>query len=59
MRVTRTTSPVAPGYDGLVLDVKDVGRYDGTVAGGKSANLGELVRVGFPVPRGCIVSTAA
>ena len=50
---------MAPGYDGLVLDVKDVGRHDVTVAGGKGANLGELVRAGFPVPHGCIVSTAA
>jgi len=43
----------------LLLDLKDVGRYDVEIAGGKGANLGELIRVGFPVPRGFVVTTAA
>ena len=34
-------------------------RHDLGVAGGKGANLGELVRAGFPVPDGFVVTTAA
>ncbi|MGC3995247.1 MAG: PEP/pyruvate-binding domain-containing protein [Propionicimonas sp.] len=37
----------------------DLGRTDVAVAGGKGANLGELVRGGFPVPDGFVVTTAA
>ena len=36
-----------------------VGRNDIDVAGGKGANLGELVRAGLPVPPGFIVTTEA
>lgn len=36
-----------------------VGRDDGGVAGGKGANLGELVRAGLPVPPGFVLTTAA
>src|SRR5438093_10787041 len=43
----------------LILPLAEVGRDDLEVAGGKGANLGELVRAGFPVPPGFIVSTAA
>ena len=42
--------------------VLDLGYLDAQllpVAGGKAANLGELIRAGFPVPAGfCITTTA-
>jgi len=37
----------------------EVGKADVDVAGGKGANLGELVRAGLPVPPGFIVTSAA
>jgi pyruvate,water dikinase len=37
----------------------DLTRHDITIAGGKGANLGELVRAGFPVPEGFAITTAA
>ena len=37
----------------------EFGAGDLTLAGGKGANLGELVRAGFPVPPGFVVTTAA
>ncbi|AUZ36043.1 phosphoenolpyruvate synthase [Arthrobacter sp. PGP41] len=37
----------------------DFGAADLASAGGKGANLGELVRQGFPVPAGFVVTTAA
>lgn len=43
----------------LVLPLARLGRDDVAVAGGKGANLGELVRAGLPVPRGFVLSTAA
>ena len=43
----------------LVLPLRDVGRADLAVAGGKGANLGELVRAGFAVPDGFVITTAA
>ncbi|WP_148667546.1 PEP/pyruvate-binding domain-containing protein, partial [Arthrobacter sp. Hiyo1] len=45
---TRATAPLA------ALGVGDV-----AVAGGKGAALGELVRQGFPVPPGFIITTGA
>ena len=38
-----------------ILGLEDVGREDVAIAGGKGANLGEMVRNGFPVPPGFIV----
>lgn len=43
----------------LVVPLADVGRDDLDLAGGKGANLGELVRHGFPVPGGFLVTTGA
>ncbi|MBW5483278.1 phosphoenolpyruvate synthase [Streptomyces bambusae] len=43
----------------LVVPLGRLGRADPDVAGGKGANLGELVRAGFPVPPGFVVTTAA
>ncbi len=42
-----------------VLPLTAVGRADVGTAGGKGANLGELVRAGFPVPDGAVITTAA
>jgi rifampicin phosphotransferase len=43
----------------LILPFSDIDRDALPVAGGKAANLGELVRAGFPVPPGFCVTTAA
>ncbi len=43
----------------FVLWFKDVGRDDIAKVGGKGANLGELLRAGFPVPNGFIVTADA
>jgi pyruvate,water dikinase len=43
----------------LVTALRDVGRDDLDRAGGKGANLGELVNHGFPVPDGFVITTAA
>jgi pyruvate,water dikinase len=43
----------------LVAPLDCFSRTDLEQAGGKAANLGELVRAGFPVPRGFVVTTAA
>src|ERR1051326_3343118 len=42
---------------GWVLNLSDVDRNALTLAGGKGANLGELIRAGFPVPDGFVVAT--
>ncbi|HEX2073675.1 MAG TPA: PEP/pyruvate-binding domain-containing protein [Geodermatophilus sp.] len=42
-----------------VLPLSALRRDDLALAGGKGANLGELVRAGFPVPDGFVVSTEA
>jgi pyruvate,water dikinase len=42
-----------------VVPLTDLGRADLAVAGGKGANLGELVRAGLPVPAGFVVTTDA
>ncbi|MET4637543.1 PEP/pyruvate-binding domain-containing protein [Mycetocola sp. 2940] len=42
-----------------VLALDALGRGDVALAGGKGANLGELVRAGFPVPPGFVVTTDA
>jgi rifampicin phosphotransferase len=43
----------------LVVPIAALGREDLALAGGKGANLGELVRGGFPVPDAVVISTAA
>jgi pyruvate,water dikinase len=42
-----------------VLWLKDVKKSDIAIAGGKGANLGELIRAHFPVPNGFIVTAKA
>jgi pyruvate,water dikinase len=46
-------------FTGLILPFDAIDREAVSVAGGKAANLGELVRAGFPVPPGFCVTTAA
>ncbi len=43
----------------LVAPLQRFARADLQTAGGKAANLGELIRAGFPVPPGFVVTTAA
>lgn len=43
----------------LVVSLMDLGRGSLAMAGGKAANLGELLRAGLPVPPGFCVTTAA
>lgn len=43
----------------LVTPLGDLSATDLSLAGGKGANLGELIRAGFPVPDGFVVTTAA
>ncbi len=43
----------------LIVALKDLGQGALAVAGGKAANLGELLRAGLPVPPGFCVTTAA
>lgn len=43
----------------LVVSLTELGRGALAVAGGKAANLGELLRAGLPVPPGFCVTTAA
>src|SRR5215218_5480932 len=43
----------------LVVDLARLGAQDLNRGGGKAANLGELLRAGFPVPPGFVITTAA
>jgi phosphohistidine swiveling domain-containing protein len=45
--------------DPLMLSLDEVRATDAAIAGGKGANLGELIAAGFPVPNGFILTTAA
>nr|MBA3528365.1 phosphoenolpyruvate synthase [Propionibacteriaceae bacterium] len=45
--------------DRLVGELAEFGSEDLASAGGKGASLGELVRAGFPVPSGFVITTAA
>jgi rifampicin phosphotransferase len=42
-----------------IQPVSSIRASDGSVAGGKGANLGELIAAGFPVPDGFVVTTEA
>jgi len=48
-----------PDHGPLVCPLDELGRGDLATAGGKGANLGELIRAGMPVPPGFVVPTAA
>lgn len=43
----------------LVLQLKDVNKEDIAIAGGKGANLGEMIQSDFPVPNGFIITVAS
>lgn len=43
----------------LVVPLEHLGRTDVAVAGGKGANLGEMIGAGLPVPSGFVVTAAA
>src|SRR3989442_13307308 len=43
----------------LVRPLASLGSADLALAGGKGANLGELMRAGFPVPEGFVLTTDA
>ena len=43
----------------MIRSLADLDRDDLETAGGKGANLGELIRAGFPVPPGFVVTTEA
>jgi rifampicin phosphotransferase len=43
----------------LVSWLAELGKGDGALAGGKGANLGELLRASLPVPPGFVVTTTA
>lgn len=43
----------------LVVPLEGVGRHDVGLVGGKGASLGEMVRLGLPVPPGFVVTTTA
>jgi phosphohistidine swiveling domain-containing protein len=47
--------PTAP----LVRSLASIRASDGPIAGGKGANLGELIAAGFPVPDGFVITTEA
>src|SRR4051794_14888548 len=53
------TGTLSPREQSLVVTIAALGRGDVALAGGKGANLGELVRGGFPVPDAVVVSPAA
>ncbi|HEU4467525.1 MAG TPA: phosphoenolpyruvate synthase [Nitrososphaeraceae archaeon] len=42
-----------------VVPLAQIGKNDLGVAGGKAANLGEMIRIGIPVPGGFVVTTAS
>ena len=42
----------------FVEPLENFGRDDVTAAGGKGANLGELVRAGLSVPAGIVITTS-
>ena len=44
---------------GRIAALAEFGRHDIATAGGKGANLGELIAAGFPVPEGFVVTTEA
>ena len=49
----------APKSDVHVLDLADIGRANLAIAGGKGANLGEMLRADLPVPPGFVLTISA
>jgi pyruvate,water dikinase len=42
-----------------IVRLDQIGRGDLRIAGGKGANLGEMIKIGIPVPPGFAVTTAS
>lgn len=42
-----------------VIGLDQIGKDDITIAGGKGANLGEIIKVAIPVPKGFVVTTTS
>ena len=53
------TTPPATTTDAGVVWLDEVGLHDAPTAGGKGANLGELLRAGFDIPGGFVVTAGA
>ncbi|MGZ8890981.1 MAG: PEP/pyruvate-binding domain-containing protein [Nitrososphaeraceae archaeon] len=45
--------------DGYVIRLDQIGKNDIKIAGGKGANIGEMIKFGIPVPSGFIVTTSS
>ncbi|MDP8961796.1 MAG: phosphoenolpyruvate synthase, partial [Actinomycetota bacterium] len=56
---TVSAESATPSRDALVVPLQALDRSSLPLAGGKGANLGELVRARFPVPAGFVATTAA
>ncbi len=54
-----TSIPTSKDDLPLVAPLADFDRESVSLAGGKGANLGELIKAGFPVPEGFVISTRA
>ncbi|MCC7106891.1 MAG: phosphoenolpyruvate synthase [Chloroflexi bacterium] len=57
--IDHRTAPWEDGREPLVVGLGALNRTSLPLAGGKAANLGELLAAGFPVPAGFCVTTAA
>ena len=44
---------------GYVIGLDQIGKHDIKIAGGKGANIGEMIKFGIPVPLGFIVTTSS
>ena len=54
-----TTSTVAETANAYIVSLTDVSARDVSVVGNKATNLGELMRAGMLVPKGCVLTTYA
>jgi pyruvate,water dikinase len=45
--------------NGYVIGLDQIGKDDIKIAGGKGANLGQMIKFGIPVPSGFIVTTSS
>ena len=45
--------------DAYVIELNQIGKDDIKIAGGKGANLGQMIKFGIPVPSGFIVTTSS
>jgi rifampicin phosphotransferase len=50
---------MVPADGGYLLNLAEITRLDAGEAGGKASTLGELLKAGFPVPEGYVLTTGA